>query len=221
MTTATKSKKKKAGRAEMIDHYMNSVLEHERAPVSVFKFCKELKISEQDFYQEFGSLESLKKSIWTAFFEQTLEVMQKSEEYAEYGSKEKLLALYFTLFEILTLNRSYILQTTEQPNMIGNNLPDLQDFRVHFKKYLSQLEIPKQVEQEKINKVSSKAVEELGWGQFLLVLKFWMTDDSPGFEKTDILIEKTINSAFELVDIRPVKGVIDLAKFLIKERWKN
>lgn len=221
MTTATKTKKKNVSRADMIAHYMNTVLETERTPVSVFKFCKELKIKEQDFYKEFGSLESLRKAIWLAFFDQAFDLMQKSDEYAEYGSKEKLLTLYFTLFEIFTLNRSYILQTTEQPNVLGNNLPDLQDFRVVFKKYLSSLEIPHQTEQERINQASGKAVEELGWGQFLLVLKFWMTDDSPGFEKTDVLIEKSINSAFELADIRPMKGLLDLAKFLIKERWKN
>jgi hypothetical protein len=53
-----------------------------------------------------------------------------------------------------------------------------------------------------------------------VILKFWIEDTSKGFEKTDILIEKTVNTAFDLMQTQPLERVIDLGKFLWKENHK-
>ena len=45
-----------------------------------------------------------------------------------------------------------------------------------------------------------------------------MEDSFPGFEKTDILIEKSINTVFEVFNNTPLEQVFDLGKFLFKER---
>jgi hypothetical protein len=52
----------------------------------------------------------------------------------------------------------------------------------------------------------------------MLTLKFWLDDTSKSFEKTDIFIEKSINASFDLINISPLKSVVDLGKFLIKEK---
>ena len=59
---------------------------------------------------------------------------------------------------------------------------------------------------------------EAAWVQLLFTIKFWMEDSSPGFEKTDILIEKSINTVFEVFNNTPLEQVFDLGKFLFKER---
>ncbi len=51
-----------------------------------------------------------------------------------------------------------------------------------------------------------------------MVLKFWIHDESSNFEKTDVFIEKSIKASFDIRQITPVKSVIDLAKFLWKEK---
>ena len=51
-------------------------------------------------------------------------------------------------------------------------------------------------------------------------MKFWIDDTSTAFEKTDIFIEKAINTSFDLIDIKPVKSLIDLGKFLVKEKMQ-
>ena len=56
------------------------------------------------------------------------------------------------------------------------------------------------------------------WFQFLFTLKFWIEDTSLSFEKTDIFIEKTIDTGFELMDNVPLRKVFDLGKFLWKEK---
>ena len=52
----------------------------------------------------------------------------------------------------------------------------------------------------------------------LTVMKFWIDDTSPSFEKTDIFIEKTLNTSFDVLNIAPLKSVIDFGKFLLKEK---
>ncbi|MFB0910922.1 MAG: TetR/AcrR family transcriptional regulator, partial [Flavobacterium sp.] len=43
-------------------------------------------------------------------------------------------------------------------------------------------------------------------------------DVSPKFEKTDIYIEKSVNLSFELMDTAPLDSLIDLGKFIFKEK---
>lgn len=217
MATAEKtgkksSSKKSVTKDQIISKYMNFVLESERLPKSIFKFCKEIKISEAEFYIHFGSFESLQKGVWAAFFEQTMKVISKSTEYEDFGKREKLLTFYFTLFEILTLNRSYILFNLKNPLDLGQ----LSDMRIHFLDYIHTLS-EFGGEGEQLKQYSAKAIEELGWAQFLVILRFWIKDDSAQFEKTDVMIEKTINTTFDVVDTTPIKSVIDYAKFLFKE----
>ena len=54
--------------------------------------------------------------------------------------------------------------------------------------------------------------------QLLITMRFWMEDASPSFEKTDVFIEKTINTGFDLLDVKPLKSVIDLGKFIFNEK---
>jgi len=51
-------------------------------------------------------------------------------------------------------------------------------------------------------------------------MKFWLDDTSEAFEKTDIFIEKSLNTSFELLNTKSLNNIIDLAKFLYKEKVK-
>ena len=56
--------------------------------------------------------------------------------------------------------------------------------------------------------------------KLLFLLKFWMDDSSPSFEKTDMAIEKSVQTVFELFDNTPLDSVIDFGKFLWNEKFK-
>ena len=51
-------------------------------------------------------------------------------------------------------------------------------------------------------------------------MKFWLEDSSASFEKTDIFIEKAVNASFDLIDVKPLKGILDFGKFLYKEKMQ-
>ena len=71
----------------------------------------------------------------------------------------------------------------------------------------------------KITKQSPKIFSEGAWVQFLFLLRFWMNDGSPGFEKTDMAIEKSVTTIFDVFDNTPINNLVDFGKFLYKENF--
>ena len=63
-----------------------------------------------------------------------------------------------------------------------------------------------------------KIFSEAAWVQLMFLMKFWMDDNSAQFESTDVAIEKSVNTVFDVFDNTPLERVIDLGKFLWKEK---
>lgn len=220
MTKQTKSTKK-TSKEKIIDAYMDYVLEHEHEPKSVYKFAKDLKIKESDFYNHFGSFKGLKQHIWDSFYHNTIDVISKADGYENYSSREKMLIFFYTLFEVLTVNRSYVLFTMDEENDMMKNMNQLKSLRKQIKSFAKELiQIDNDDKQVSILKRNESVFSEGAWIQFLFLLKFWMDDNSAEFEKTDIAIEKSVNTIFDVFDNTPLEQVIDFGKFLYKERMK-
>lgn len=220
-TKTAQAKKKQLDDLQIISLYMNDVLEMNETPKNVFVFCKKHNIEESDFYSFFGSLDALKKDIWLKFFENAVATIEKEPTFDTYSDKNKLLTLYFTLFEILTLNRSYILFSLKENKEGLKSLKSLSTFRNHFKEYIvTKIKSKPSEPFGKVAKVTEPVFSEGAWLQFLFLLKFWMDDTSKGFEKTDVLIEKSVNTVVDLLDTKPLESLFDLGKFLWKEKMK-
>ena len=71
----------------------------------------------------------------------------------------------------------------------------------------------------KILKYNAPLFSEGAWLQFMFILKFWMEDGSPGFEKTDIAIEKSVTTIFQIFESAPLEKIVDFGKFLYKEKF--
>ena len=133
-----------------------------------------------------------------------------------------MLSFYFTLFEMMSANRSYVVMNLNEHKNQLKNLMHLSGFRVEFKNYVSDVITDEMRTQfEKLQNIQEKAIQESAWIQFLMILKFWLDDESASFEKTDIFIEKSVKAGFELMDITPIESIIDLGKFLFKEKMQK
>jgi hypothetical protein len=147
--------------------------------------------------------------------------MRQSGDMPSLGFRDKLLTYYFTYFEILTANRSYVVFDLKSEKNRLAGLMKLKDFRSQFKSFVNEIsEGYLKSKSERIRKAQQDALEEGAWIQFMVTLKFWLDDESIGFEKTDLFIEKSIRATFDLIDITPLESVIDFGKFLIKEKLK-
>ncbi|MUU78352.1 TetR family transcriptional regulator C-terminal domain-containing protein [Winogradskyella endarachnes] len=216
------AKKKAIKQSDVIDFYMDYVLTHNHKPKSVYAFAKDNNFEEQKFYEFFGSFEALEQAIFQVFFDHTIANLDKSEDYQSFDARNKMLSFYYTFFEILTANRSYVIHALKSSNNKLETLKVLKHLKDSFTNYVAHLDIKTiDLKQEKLEKIQNKALKESAWIQLLVTLKFWMDDTSSSFEKTDIFIEKSLKTSFDLIDTTPLKSIIDFGKFLYKEKMQT
>jgi len=212
-------KKKEINALDIITYYMSYILENNCKPSSVYSFAKENKFEEAVFYNFFGSFEAVEKSIFKTFFDNTITVLEKSEDYETFDARNKLLSFYYTFFENLTANRSYVAATLDSNKMDLKKLTVLSNLKTSFTNYIDSLEIETiDLKQKNIVQIQQKSIKETAWLQLLITMKFWLNDSSANFEKTDIFIEKSVNTSFDVIDSTPLKSIIDFGKFLYKEK---
>jgi hypothetical protein len=203
----------------IVQLYMNYVLEHNHPPKSIYTFSKSNGFEEADFYQFFANFEVLESAIFSLFFTNTLNTLETSKDYPTYDSRNQLLSFYFTFFENLTANRSYVVYALNESSNQLENLKKLKGLHSKFLNYIDQLDIEVlQIKNKQLEQIKDSVVQETYWIQLMLTLKFWLDDTSTSFEKTDIFIEKSINASFDLINISPLKSFVDFGKFLIKEK---
>ena len=215
-------KNKNINKEKLFSLYGDYILSNGEKPKNIYLFAKENDFEEENFYQYFSGFEQIEKEILNHFFTKSLELCEQTENWNEMTSKEKLLNLHFTFFENLTMNRSLVLMIlgeTKRKEWII-----LQELRKNFLEFTKQLTFENleilEKAKESIKNFNEKTREEALWLHFISIIEFWKKDQSPSFEKTDLYIEKTIDTGFEFLNNEPLKKIIDLGKFLWKEKFK-
>ena len=108
--------------------------------------------------------------------------------------------------------------TLKENKIALKNLKQLKQLRNNFKDFIvGIMETQTSETASKASKITKPVFAEGTWIQFLFILKFWIDDNSKGFEKTDIVIEKSVNTVVDLLDTKPLENLVDLGKFLWKE----
>jgi hypothetical protein len=215
------AKKKSISQIDITRFYMDYVLIHDHKPKSVYAFAKDNNFDESKFYEFFSSFEALEQSIFKVFFDNTYNALEKSEDYQNFDPQNKLLSFYFTFFENLTANRSYVVHALKGNKDDMKYLRVLSQLKRSFNNYIERLGINLiDVQQDQLQKIQTKGLKESAWFQLLVTMKFWLDDTSTSFEKTDIFIEKSVRASFDLINITPLKSIIDFGKFLFKEKMQ-
>jgi hypothetical protein len=202
--------------------YSDQLCETGKKPISVYQFCKELEITEPKFYKAFASFEALEKSILSTFFVNTLDLLSKDEAYEASKTQNKLLAFYYTFFEVLLTNRTLVMLLLPHDKKQLFNAGNLKGLKQQMKDYLDSLGIEiAGLENTPLSSYQDKSIREIGWIQFLLTLQFWLKDESAGFEKTDVYIEKSLRASFDLIEKNPFGSLLDFGKFVYHETMKK
>ncbi len=213
------AKKKSISSADIISYYMDYVQQHNAQPTSIYNFAKANNFEEQEFYKYFGNFNALEQSIFKEFFDNAYNLLEKNEDFKSFDSRNKLLSFYYTFFEILTMNRSFVVYMLKRDKDHLQKHRSLLKLKERFTLFIKHLDIVVfEVKEEKLEKAQNMSIQQSAWLQLMITIKFWLEDTSPSFEKTDIFIEKAVNTSFDLIDIKPLKSIIDLGKFLYKEK---
>jgi hypothetical protein len=225
MDTSTKKSAKKsavvAPETRILLAYMDHLLLHGQRPSSVFKFCLDLGIKEDEFYNHFASFDTVERQLWKSFIDKTLLRLNTDESYNTFSTREKVLAFYYTFFEELKSSRSFVLLQLENHKKIEITPGFLKDFKRAYETYIdSVLSSGKDTGEVASRPYVDKKYPQLFWLHMGFILMFWKDDSSSGFENTDAAIEKSVNLAFDLIGKGTVDSVIDFAKFLYQTKVK-
>jgi hypothetical protein len=214
------ARKKKATVAQLMTWYMDYVTAKLCRPGSISDFASENNFEAPLFYKQFDSFKELEQEIFKTLFETSLVTLEESDEFVLFGKKDKLLSLYFTFFENLSLNKEFIQFVLKDYGLSLETLSVLAPVREHYGNFIDMLELQElNINFGAIEPLQKVTIRESSWIQFLFTLKFWLDDTSPDFEKTDVFIEKSLNTSLELIDTKALNNIIDLGKFLYKERF--
>jgi AcrR family transcriptional regulator len=195
--------------------YREYLLTEGKQPASVFKFCNDTGISEDEFYKHFGSFEALEKTIWQGYIDKTRLRLESDESYGSFSSREKILTFYFALAEILKSDRSFVLHQLKSWKSRSPLPSFLKGFKASFENWISAvLNEGKSSGEVAKRPFLDQRYDGLFWLHLVFILQFWTRDESPNFESTDAAIEKSVNLAFDLIGKGVLDNAIDFGKFL-------
>ncbi|MCU7613488.1 TetR family transcriptional regulator C-terminal domain-containing protein [Chryseobacterium sp. GMJ5] len=208
---------------KIFELYGDYILNHGERPKNVYRFTKDNEFEERDFYHYFSSFEQIEKQMLDSLFRKSVELAAEINNTEDITPKEKLLNVYFIFFENLTMNRSLVLMILGNDKIHSAKISA--PLKETYKNYIRTLDFK---DWEIINKAKTdirnfheKSREEIFWAHLVSSIEFWKKDTSPSFEKTDIFIEKTLDTGFELMDNEPLRKMADLGKFLWKEKFRK
>lgn len=200
---------------------MDAVVKNQGKPNDVANWADDYHFDPLKFYDYYDSFETLEKTIFKTLIDVSVATLIETPDFITFSKKDKLLSLYYTLFENFTLNRAFILLTIKRYGLSLNAISLFGELKKSFMKFIDSLALETLSFNDTIESIQKKSIKEGFWVQFLLTIKFWMSDDSEQCQKTDIFIEKSINTSVELLNTRSLNNIIDLGKFLYTEKIKS
>lgn len=207
-----------SSKSTIADAYKAYVLEQGSRPASIKAFADSLEMSERDFYQEFSSFPSIEQYIFQGILESAISKLEASPEFAEYGTPERLAGLFYTWLEEMLQQRSFVVFAFHQspqvfftPFFMASSEAVFQDFVKHVLK-------EGVAAQEVADRLFLPRLYRRGlWMQAKWILRFWIQDQSPNFEKTDEAVEKVLRLTYDIIRPNSLDSGWDVAKFL----WRN
>lgn len=212
------AKKKNVTVNQLFTWYMSEG-EKGNFPESITTFAAMNNFDENQFYRHFDSFLELEKNIFSTLFDTAVNTLHESEEFVHFSKKDQLLSLYFTFFENLTLNRNFIVALFKKHGYSLQSLAVLSLLKEHYSNFIDQLNLQElTISLGPIENIQKATIRETSWVQMLFTIKFWLDDTSVDCEKTDVLIEKAVSTSVDLIDTKALNNIIDLGKFLFKEK---
>lgn len=199
--------------------YLDFVRNEGHPPASVFKLMQQLELPEAEFYRHYANFEAIDRELWADFGRQARQTTANEPVWAAYGSREKLLAFYYTLLEILKQDRSYALQSLRRslPAVPSLTPRVLDDFRQDFEGFVVGLLHDGRSSGEIASRpLVQDSYPRLFWQQALFVLGFFAKDGTVNFERTDAAVEKAVTLSFDLVGRNTLDSAVDFVRFLVR-----
>ncbi len=194
----------------ILELYKQLTVEGKIRQLSVYGFCKLLDLSEADFYQHFASLDAVGRKIWASYAESVIQTLKGSETYASYSAREKILAYFFTFFEQALKDRSFIGKTFLNFSLLRTYQ---RQFRAHMMEIIQEGVISDEIKSRHLESLYLDVLWGVHWG----LIRYWLSDESPGFENTEKAIETYLRVPLELMGENVLDSAFEALRFTLSQ----
>lgn len=174
------------------------------------------KESEKTFETVVAEPKALFAHIMESYITETLQVLEEDENYIEMSVREKLLSFYFVFINQLKGDEEF-LKTVFSPKQFQLLKSVREAMRPPFMEFIEHL-IQEGIVNEEIksrmvlDKIYSMALEK----DLIIVLKFWLKDESEEKAKTDELIERLVNLEMNALGPNFLDDLIGIGKMMLE-----
>lgn len=174
------------------------------------------KESEKTFETVVAEPKALFAHIMESYITETLQVLEEDENYIEMSVREKLLSFYFVFINQLKGDEEF-LKTVFSPKQFQLLKSVREAMRLSFMEFIEHL-IQEGIVNEEIksrmvlDKIYSMALEK----DLIIVLKFWLKDESEEKAKTDELIERLVNLEMNALGPNFLDDLIGIGKMMLE-----
>lgn len=202
-------------RQRIEDAYLLEFRSEGRPPVSVFRFCQTLGITEREFFGEYPSLEAVERQWWKSVLEHVIHSVESGPEWAQFSARQRMLAFLFGFVEKSLDHRSLLLLRLGGV-MPVQPVPEWVALEQRFDEFATSLLMHGRSQGEivargPLTNVYPKALRLL----LRSVVSFNLKDESPKYERTDAFIEKSVTVLFDLMGRQALDSGFDLLRFLV------
>lgn len=214
---STSTAKKENTKDLVFQYYLKSLLKHGHAPKSLFEVADETGLKEEEVAAHFPTVKSIEKHIWKDLADELKSILDNDAAYAEYSASEQLLAVHFTLIEVLKRQRSLVqfrfgVKKPENPWYLDYFKDVMEDI------YQSLFERAFETEEFLERPMLSTHYHKASWVNALYIIRIWAKDESEDFQTTDAAIEKSTNLVSEFFKKGPADTLIDFLKFAVQQK---
>jgi hypothetical protein len=207
--------KKKELQAKIAKRLKKYVVKEQKIPTSIKKLLKE-KETEKTFSTVVSDPKELFEQILESYITETLQVLEEDDSYDSMSVREKLLSFYFVLVNEMKGDEDF-LRFVLSPRQFQLSKSIKNSMRPPFLGFIEQI-IQEGILNEEIksrmalDKIYSMTLEK----DLIIVLKFWLKDDSEDKAKTDELIERLVHLEMNALGPNFMDDFIGIGKMMLE-----
>ena len=208
---------KEKTKAKILEEAVNLIIEKGFKSASMREMAKNAGVSNPTIYNYFPTKEKILYAYVEQKHKETAQILQEIEDFHTYTLREQLQTLIETELELYLEDREFIMQISEMVFQSGGlKLDSLYDSNAIFREMVADM-LSIAIEAEEIpNPPFEEHLPRLFWDYYIMVVAYWVKDDSEMFENTTQFIDHSLGVIEALLQSSILNKANDLGMFLFK-----
>jgi len=217
----TQSAKKKT-KVKILQAAVDLIIEKGFENASLREMAKNAGVSNPTIYNYFPSKEKLLYAYIEQKHKEAIAILQEIEDFHTYTLREQLQTLIETELELYLEDREFIIQIADMVfHSSGLKMGKLYETNALFIETIEEI-LNIAIEAEEIAEPPFKEhLPKLFWDYYIMVVAYWIKDDSEMFENTTQFIDHSLGLADAVLHSDILSKASDLGMFFFKTHMLN